>query len=228
MEMMKNQTSSTIEKQVYVAVSRESKETKIQIELGLFPGPSAIASGLGFLDHLLNSLAHHAGWSLSLACKGDLEIDDHHSAEDCAITLGVALREAVASRGAIKRFGYAYAPLDESLARAVVDISGRPWCEAELGLERDMIGDLASENVAHFLSSFAFNAGITLHLDVLRGSNDHHKAEAAFKALALALREALLPVLLPAEAVPESPNSTKGAAPITISRRGKAARGAEA
>lgn len=228
MEMTKAAASSAVEKQVYITVSRESRETRVQIELGLFPGPSTISSGLGFFDHLLNSLAHHAGWSLSLTCEGDLEIDDHHSAEDCAITLGVALKEAVASRGAIKRFGYAYAPLDESLARAVVDISGRPWCEAELSLERAMIGDLASENVAHFLSSFAFNAGITLHVDVLRGSNDHHKAEAAFKALALALREALTPALLPAETGPGSPNSTKGAALITISRRGKTARGTEA
>ncbi len=228
MEVMKNQTSSAIEKQIFIEASRKSKETEVQLELGLFPGLSTISSGIGFLDHLLNSLAHHAGWSLSLTCKGDLEIDDHHSAEDCAITLGAALREAVASRGAIKRFGYAYAPLDESLARAVVDVSDRPWCEAELGLERDMIGDLASENVAHFLSSFAFNAGITLHVDVLRGSNDHHKAEAAFKALALALREALMPVLLPAAAGSESPNSTKGSAQITISRRGKAAKGIEA
>jgi len=228
MEMMKNQTSSTVEKQIYITVSRESKETKILVELGLFPGPSTIASGLGFLDHLLNSLAHHAGWSLSLTCKGDLDIDDHHSAEDCAITLGVALREAVAARGAIRRFGSAYAPLDESLARAVVDISGRPWCEAELNLEREMIGDLASENVAHFLSSFAFNAGITLHVDVLRGSNDHHKAEAAFKALALALREALIPSLFSADAESASPNSTKGAAVITVSRRGRTMKGTEA
>ena len=228
MEMMKNQTSSTIEKQIFIEASRKSKETEIQLELGLFPGPSTISSGIGFLDHLLNSLAHHAGWSLSLTCKGDLEIDDHHSAEDCAITLGAALREAVAARGAIKRFGYAYAPLDESLARAVVDISGRPWCEVELNLEREMIGDFAAENVGHFLSSFASNAGITLHVDVLRGSNDHHKAEAAFKALALALRDALVSSPRPADAGSASPNSTKGSAAITVTRREKAMKGIEA
>lgn len=225
MEMMKNQTTSSLEKPIYAVVSRVSKETKVNVELGLFPGPLSIDSGIGFLDHLLNSLAHHAGWSLSLACKGDLEIDDHHSAEDCAITLGLALREAIVARGAIRRFGYAYAPLDESLARAVVDVSGRPWCEASLTLEREMIGDLAAENVAHFLSTLASNAGLTLHLDVLRGANDHHKAEAAFKALALAMREALSPVAVSAGAEGETANSTKGAAVIQISRRDKTAKG---
>jgi imidazoleglycerol phosphate dehydratase HisB len=178
----------------YIVAARKSRETSIEVELGLFPGPSSIATGIGFLDHLIASLAHHAGWSLSLRCEGDLEIDDHHSVEDCGITLGAALGEALADRGAIRRFGSAYAPLDESLARAVVDLSGRPWCEANIGLARETIGQLATENIGHFLSSFAMNAGLTMHIDVLRGTNDHHKAEAAFKALALALREALSPM----------------------------------
>lgn len=228
MDTMNDKAAKTSERPAYITVKRESKETKIEIELGLFPGPVSVATGIGFLDHLLTSLAHHGGWSLALSCSGDVEIDDHHSAEDCAITLGAAFKEAVADRGTIKRFGYAYAPLDEALARAVVDISGRPWCEASLGLEREMIGELASENVGHFLSSFASNAGITLHIDVLKGSNDHHKAEAAFKALALALRDALTPLALPGQANEKSPNSTKGAAVITIARRERGGNGVKA
>ena len=202
------------------AASRESKETKIHLELDLFPGTSSISTGLGFLDHLLYSLSYHAGWSLDLECEGDIEVDDHHSAEDCAITLGAALKEAVCDIGPIRRFGSAYAPLDEALARAVVDISGRPFCDADLGLEREMIGDLASENVGHFLSSLASNAGITIHVDVLKGCNDHHRAEAAFKALALALREALAP----AGSAATDPGatkaaSTKGAALLKVTKK---------
>jgi len=206
-----------------IVATRESKETKIQVELGLFPGASSISTGIGFLDHLLSSLACHAGWTLRLDCRGDVEIDDHHSVEDCAITLGLALGEALADRGAIRRFGFAFAPLDEALARAVVDVSGRPFCDAALQFQREMIGELASENVAHFLQSFAMNAGITVHVDLLKGSNDHHKAEAAFKALALALREALAPANPPAvaggSAAGETVASTKGAAVIRLSRK---------
>jgi imidazoleglycerol-phosphate dehydratase len=174
-----------------VTLRRKSAETDVRVELELSPGPSSISTGIGFLDHLLASLAHHAGWSLSLACEGDLPVDDHHSVEDCGISLGLALREAIERNGAIRRFGSAYAPLDEALARAVVDISGRPWCDVDLALERQTIGTLATENIPHFLLSLAFNAGITLHVDVLKGSNDHHRAEAAFKALALAMKQAL-------------------------------------
>ncbi|MBU1081853.1 MAG: imidazoleglycerol-phosphate dehydratase, partial [Spirochaetes bacterium] len=120
-----------------------------------------------------------------------LVVDDHHSAEDCALALGEALRRALGDRAGVRRFGYAYAPLDESLARAVVDLSGRPCAVVDLGLAREAIGGLACENVAHVVSSLAAAAMATVHLDVLRGSNDHHRAEAAFKALALALREAV-------------------------------------
>lgn len=206
-----------------ILVTRESKETRIRIEFELSPGQSSIQTGIGFLDHLLTSLAHHAGWTLKLSCKGDLYVDDHHSAEDCAIALGVALKEAIVDRGAIRRFGSAYAPLDESLARAVVDISGRPWCDANLELGRESIGELACENIPHFLSSFAANAGITIHVDVLKGCNDHHKAEASFKALALALREALEPSRIDSDGKDNAnqTNSTKGQAVITVTRQGK-------
>ena len=170
---------------------RETKETRIEASLALEPGPILVETGIGFLDHLVSTLAFHGGFSLSLRCEGDLRIDDHHTTEDCGIVLGDLFKEALGDRAGILRFGSAYAPLDESLARAVVDISGRPFSAIELGLVREKLGDLACENVGHFLASFAQHAGLTLHLDLIRGANDHHRAEAAFKALALALREAV-------------------------------------
>jgi len=170
---------------------RETKETRIEASLALLPGPIAVDTGIGFLDHLVSTLAFHGGFSLSLRCEGDLRIDDHHTTEDCGIVLGELFKEALGDRAGIIRFGYAYAPLDEALARAVVDISGRPFAAIDLGLVREKLGELACENVGHFLASFAQRAGLTLHVDVLRGANDHHRAEAAFKALALALREAV-------------------------------------
>lgn len=195
-------------------IARRTKETDIRVELDLDGGSIEVRSGIGFLDHMLGALARHAGWGLVLSCAGDLEIDDHHSAEDCAIVLGLALRQAAGAGEGIARFGSAYAPLDEALARAVVDISGRPWCEAELGLSGRPLGVLSGDMPEHVLASFAMNAGITLHVDVLRGRNDHHRAEAAFKALALALREALSPRTatsgISAEVGAAGPASTKG------------------
>ena len=222
MEGMKKAREAAESPEATIIVKRASKETDIACELRLEPGALSITTGVGFLDHMVTSLAYHAGWSLSLSCRGDLAVDDHHSAEDCAIVLGAALREALAGRGSIRRFGAAFAPLDEALARAVVDVSGRPFCDVSLQLRREMIGDMASENVGHFLASFAANAGITLHVDVLKGENDHHKAEAAFKALALALREALAP--MPASGAAEAgaagagTASTKGKPVLTIER----------
>ena len=153
-----------------------------------------VNTGIGFLDHMLHALAFHAGWALELHCDGDLEIDDHHTVEDTGLALGRALAQAVgARRGGIARFGSAHAPLDEALARAVVDVSGRPFFAGELWLVRERVGSLSCEMVPHFFHSFAQAAGLTLHVDVLRGANDHHRIEASFKALALALREALAP-----------------------------------
>jgi imidazoleglycerol-phosphate dehydratase len=173
------------------AITRVTRETLIEARLNLDGrGESAIATGLGFLDHMLIALARHARIDLELSCKGDLHIDDHHTAEDCALTLGQAIDKALADRAGIARFGSAYAPLDEALCRAVVDLSGRPFAAVDLGFRRDMIGDTATENLTHFFRSLAVAARLTLHLDLVRGENDHHKAEAAFKALALALRQA--------------------------------------
>lgn len=174
------------------SVDRVTGETKVSVRLALEPGPSDIQSGLGFLDHMLYSLALHGGFSLGLRCDGDLPVDDHHSAEDCALALGRALSDALGAREGIARFGWAYAPLDEALARAVVDISGRPYASVALGLTREKLGELSCENLAHFFQSLASSAGLCLHLQVLSGQNDHHKAEAAFKALALALRQAVV------------------------------------
>jgi imidazoleglycerol phosphate dehydratase HisB len=175
-------------------VERTTRETNITCRLKLDgSGDVAVATGIGFLDHLLAALAFHAGWDLDLRCSGDLDIDDHHTAEDCALTLGQALDTALGERAGIVRFGSAYAPLDEALARCVVDLSGRPWPQVELGLKREMLGTLACENLAHVLRSLAMAARCALHVDVLRGDNDHHRAEAAFKATALALRQATAP-----------------------------------
>jgi len=169
----------------------------------------AINSGIGFLDHMLHALAKHAGWSLALNCKGDLHsgcfvaktraarmlisgiaVDDHHTAEDVCIALGSAFKEALGVPAGLARFGSAYAPLDEALSRAVVDLSNRPFSVIDLGLKREKIGDLSCEMIPHCFQSFAQAARITIHVDCLRGDNDHHRAESAFKALAVAIKQA--------------------------------------
>jgi imidazoleglycerol phosphate dehydratase HisB len=173
-------------------IGRKTSETSITLTLDIDgTGKADVKTGLGFLDHMLTSLARHARFDLTLRCEGDLEVDDHHTAEDCALALGEALDTALGQRRGIARFGWAMAPLDESLARAVVDLSGRPHAEVDLGLTRHFIGDLASENLEHVLRSLSVTSRSTIHVDVLRGGNDHHRAEAAFKALALALRQAV-------------------------------------
>ncbi|HOX30708.1 MAG TPA: imidazoleglycerol-phosphate dehydratase [Spirochaetales bacterium] len=193
------------------AIGRRSRETEIALSLDLGGGEVSVDSGIGFLDHLVGSLALHAGWGLELYCRGDLEVDEHHSAEDCALALGEALARALASGPRPRRFASAYAPLDEALARAVVDLSGRPFCRAVLGLGTARLGALAGENAEHFVSSLAMAARATIHLEVLTGENAHHRAEAAFKALALALREACAPAGLSATGAAEAAASAKGA-----------------
>ena len=170
------------------SVRRRTNETSIRCEVRLDGlGVAGVRTGLGFLDHMLAALSRHSGIDIDLACEGDLEVDDHHTVEDCAIVLGEAIDKALGVRAGIARFADAYAPLDEALARAVVDLSGRPSSSVSLGLVRQSVGDVASENLSHFVRSLADRMRASIHLDVLRGENDHHKAEAAFKALALAL-----------------------------------------
>ena len=177
------------------SIKRDTKETKIDLQLNLDGNAKVeISTGIGFLDHMLTAFAFHAGFDLKLICDGDLEVDDHHTAEDCAIALGQAIDEALGPRKGIKRFGYAYAPLDEALARTVVDLSARPWPEIHLALEREMVGQWACENITHFFQSLAMTLRCSLHVDVLRGTNDHHRAEAAFKSMAKAFNQALTKV----------------------------------
>jgi imidazoleglycerol phosphate dehydratase HisB len=184
--------------------NRETTEVTITGYLDIDgSGVAEVKTGLGFLDHMLTALARHASLDLELVASGDIEVDDHHTVEDCAIVLGRALDQALGDRSGINRFGHAYAPLDESLTRAVVDLSGRPWPEIAIDFARDTVGEVATENIVHFLRSFATEGRMALHVDLIRGDNDHHKAESAFKAVAIALRVA---VTASGDAVP----STKG------------------
>ena len=172
-------------------IVRRTAETDIELELDLDgTGRADIDTGIGFLDHLLSALTRHGRFDLTLRCKGDLEVDDHHTAEDTALALGAAFDEALGERRGIGRFAWSFVPLDEALARAVVDFSGRPFPVIELGLEREKLGELACENITHWLQSFAYASRSALHVRLLSGANDHHRAEAAFKATALALRSA--------------------------------------
>ncbi len=173
-------------------IARETSEVTITGHLELDgTGVTEVRTGLGFLDHMLTTLTRHSRFDLSLTADGDTAVDDHHTVEDCGIAVGRALDRALGDRSGITRFGSAYAPLDESLSRAVVDLSGRPWPEISIAFARDTIGEVATENIIHFLRSFAIEGRMALHVDLIRGDNDHHKAESAFKALAMALRAAV-------------------------------------
>ena len=180
-------------------IKRRTNETDITLKLGLDGnGQTQIDTGIGFLDHMLTALAFHAGWDLQVSITGDLQVDDHHTAEDCALALGQALDQALGDRQGITRFGWALIPLDEALGQASVDLATRPFCAVDLGLKREMLGTLACENLTHFVQSFATAGRFCCHLDVLKGANDHHRAEAAFKSLAKALQQAVAPTGIPA------------------------------
>src|SRR5436190_19448518 len=167
------------------SVERTTRETSIRAEVAVDgSGRTEIRTGVGFLDHLLESLARHARLDLTVEARGDLQVDDHHTAEDCALALGEALDRALGERRGINRFGWALAPLDDGLARAVVDLSGRSFSDVALGLRREGIGGPAFENIAHVLRSLPTADRTTLHVDVLKGDNDQHRAEAAVKATA--------------------------------------------
>lgn len=153
------------------------------------------------------ALGKHSKIDISLQCRGDLHVDDHHSVEDCALVLGACIDKALGDKRGIRRYGSAYAPLDEALARAVIDFSGRPSAVVECAFARERVGAVSTEMLTHALHSLAVAARCTLHVDVLRGANDHHRSEAAFKAVALALRAAVARDAVDAHSVP----STKGA-----------------
>jgi imidazoleglycerol-phosphate dehydratase len=176
-----------------VTVARRTHETTVTVTLDLDGSGSArVATGVGFYDHLLTSLAHHALFDLEIEATGDLEVDEHHTVEDVALVLGAALAEALGDRAGIRRFGDAAVPMDESLATAVVDVGGRPYAVIGLPFHGERVGALPLQLVEHALESFARTSGTTLHLRGA-GRNDHHLAEAAFKALARALRDACEP-----------------------------------
>lgn len=173
-------------------LDRETNEVAItgRIELD-GSGESDVSTGLGFLDHMLATFAKHSGMDLELRVAGDIDVDDHHTVEDCAIVIGHGIDNALGDRRGVKRFGYAYVPLDETLVRCVLDLSGRPWPEIHIDFSRERIGEVSTENLVHFFRSLAIEARMALHIDVIRGDNDHHKAEAAFKATATAFGSAV-------------------------------------
>ena len=169
-------------------LERETRETRIVVDVTIDgTGVADVQTGIGFLDHLLDALARHGVFDLTVRAKGDLHVDSHHTAEDVAITLGRAFDRALGDRRGIVRIAHAYAPLDEALALAVIDISGRGHAEVEAAIGDTRLGDLDSDMVQHLLESFAVEARLTLHASVLKGRNGHHRAEALVKAFARAL-----------------------------------------
>ena len=174
-------------------INRKTKETDISVELNLDGGDVKTDTGIGFLDHMLTALGVHGGFGLKVTAKGDLNVDGHHTAEDIGIVLGMAFKEALGDKSGIMRYGSAYIPMDESLGFCALDISARPFLVFNAEFKNERVGEFDTCLTEEFMRAFAFNAGITLHLRVEYGSNDHHKIEALFKALAYALKAAVKP-----------------------------------
>lgn len=172
-------------------VERKTNETDISAEINLDgTGENKIDTGIGFLDHMLHLMAFHGSFDLKIICHGDLYIDDHHSVEDIGIALGQAFSKALGDRKGIKRYSSLYIPMDEALCLAAVDISNRPYLIFNVGFEGEKLGSMSTQSFKEFFRAFAYNAGITLHLNLLYGENDHHKIEAVFKVFARAIKEA--------------------------------------
>ncbi|MBB04478.1 MAG: imidazoleglycerol-phosphate dehydratase [Pseudooceanicola sp.] len=188
-------------------ISRTTAETEISASLTLDgSGRYDIQTGVGFFDHMLDQLARHSLIDMEVRCKGDLHIDDHHTVEDCGIAIGQALSEALGDKRGIRRYGSCLLPMDETLVRCALDLSGRPFLVWNLNLPSGKIGTFDTELVREFFQALATHGGITLHIDLLHGFNSHHIAEAAFKAVARALREAVEPDPRKGDDIP----STKG------------------
>ena len=186
--MKKSQKSNTRS----AKVQRKTKETDVRVQLNLDgSGSSRIDTALPFLDHMLELFAKHGLFDLEIVCQGDLEIDDHHSVEDIAITLGQALAQALQDKAGIRRYGEAVVPMDEALCRSVIDLSGRFYLVYEVQTRRQKIGNFSVELAEHFWRSLAETAKFNLHIDCLRGRNTHHILEGTFKATARALRQAV-------------------------------------
>lgn len=174
------------------AITRKTRETEVNVRLNLDGGgASRLASGVPFLDHMLDQVARHGAFDLEVEAKGDLHIDAHHTVEDIGITLGQAFAQAVGDKTGVRRYGHAYVPLDEALSRVVVDLSGRPGLTMKVEFVRPRIGDFDVDLVHEFFQGFVNHAQVTLHVDNLKGDNAHHQAETAFKAFGRALRMAV-------------------------------------
>jgi len=172
-------------------IKRKTKETDISVSVTLNgSGTSSVSTGIGFLDHMLDLFAKHGLFDITVSCKGDLHVDDHHTTEDIGIALAKAFTDALGDKKGIARYGTAYVPMDESLARCVVDLSGRSALVFHADFNRKKVGDLSTEMIEHFFQSFAENLKANIHLEVLYGKNTHHKIEALFKAFARAMRQA--------------------------------------
>lgn len=174
-----------------MAIQRQTKETDVTVELALRPGERKISTGVGFFDHMLQAFAVHGGFALSVKTVGDWEVDCHHTIEDTGIVLGKAFAQALGDKGGIRRYGHAFIPMDEALAFAAVDVSGRPFLRFEGDFPQERVGDFDACMTEEFFRAFAVNAGITLHLECKYGKNSHHMIEALFKAAAHALRDAV-------------------------------------
>ena len=193
----------SVSKNAMISIERKTKETDIKLQLRVDGSQSLnIDTGIGFLDHMLTALSSHARWDLDLTVKGDLEVDDHHTVEDVAIVLGQALQQAWRERVTIQRYGQRLLPMDEALILCAVDLSGRPYYIGELEFTREVIGGISTEMFEHFFYTLAMQAQITLHLKPMTFRNNHHLIEGCFKALAYALKEALVTT--------DGSNSTKG------------------
>jgi len=172
-------------------VHRQTGETDVRVRLDLDAGGEAeVSTGVPFLDHMLTLLARHGRFGLLVQAGGDIEVDDHHTTEDVGIVLGQALRAALGDKRGIARYGWAYAPMDETLVRTALDLSGRPYCVYDVVMPVPKVGTFDTELVAHFFQSLAYAGLMTLHIDCIRGENAHHLIEAAFKSFALALHAA--------------------------------------
>ncbi len=185
-------------------ITRKTKETDITLKLCLDGGEVKIDTGIGFFDHMLNSFATHGGFGLVISAKGDLEVDGHHTVEDVGIVLGKAFNEALGDKGSIERFGSFYVPMDEALAFASVDVSGRPFLVFDAEFPQAVCGDYDCSLTVEFMRALAYNAQITLHIKSVYGDNSHHITEAVFKAAAHALKAAV------AQNNSGKPLSTKG------------------
>jgi imidazoleglycerol-phosphate dehydratase len=174
------------------SITRNTLETQVSITLNLDGnGMAKLASGVPFLDHMLDQIARHGLMDLDVAARGDLHIDAHHTVEDIGITLGQAFAQAIGDKKGVRRYGHAYVPLDEALSRVVLDLSGRPGLVFEVEFTRERIGEFDADLVREFFQGFVNHAGVSLHVDCLRGVNAHHQAETVFKAFGRALRMAV-------------------------------------